>query len=908
MSREMYFSDFEVFAHDWLFVARRQSDGRVVSVWNDPESVQDFVALEKPVLCGFNYRDYDAHILKAVLLDWTPEGIHNVSLTIVTSDDRSLVWALFNGAPWVELPPIIDLFHDVVPRKGLKAIEAAIGMDIVESGVSFDIDRPLTPEEREEVQGYCLHDVEATARLYDLRYDYVKAKSDLCELRGVDPLTMLQHTNARIVSEVLEAVRIPRLPDETYAVPADVDQSAIPENVIEYVKQWNTTNCTDKQAPAVEFVFHDCPTVVGLGGIHGAVPSYRETASDERCILIQDVGSFYPSLIINNGYMSRAVADQSAYKQFYDLRMTAKAQGDKATADAAKLVLNTTFGTMKDTYNKMFDPMQATRVCLSGQLYILDVIEQLYRAVPHGLTLIQLNTDGWIFSCRREDRQTVLDTVAAWSERTRLTVDTDEIEVIVQANVNNYVMRTVEGKVKAKGGIVAKYAGGDFKSNSMTIIDAAVVSLLLDNVPVADTIGACDDISRFQIIAKAGRTFSKVVHEEVVNPAERIYEIETQRCNRVYATTDPSHGGIFKVKTEGGAETGRQKIPLTPENCWIDNRNLWESTPIGLTTLDRSWYVALAESKAKEFITRTRQEKEQMSEVSETTNELQTPEVAVEAAPKPTRKKAEKKTETTTVEVHPILTFKQKLLALQVDMTETSTGVSFDKAVSNINHEYADTQQYKMWLAMLCSKNRLVFGLDMLGTEYLGVVMDNGKSQSFGIIATGSVIISDADTDAAVSYGINGFGVNVNPGFCLGVAQTNALRNFILNNYLLDNMGRDGDDVAMNGLGAAKSSAGGFVSAAQKADIKQSVMSDKAPEAQFATGMYATALRDIVFKAQAYKPGFGDKKILTHFDEDGTPTLGENGKSTILKTDATGAFSKAEEIIAAGEKSAKDAE
>jgi len=443
MAQDIWFADSETFAHDNLWVFKRQRDGRTISIWNDTESIKDFIAAYNPILCGYNFRDYDSYILKAVLLDWCPEDIKIVNDTIIAShDDKTVVWGLFNGQPWVELPPIIDLFHDIVPRKGLKEIEANIGMSIVESSVPFDVDRPLTDTERVDVFRYCVHDVDATAALYDLRFDYLKSKSDLCELRHVDPLTMLKHTNARIVSEVMEAQKF-RAPFETYVIPENVDITAIPKDVIAYVEKVNTDNCMDNDAPKVEFLFHGCPCVVGLGGIHAAVPSYKETATDERAILMQDIGSYYPSLIINNGYMSRAVADPSVYKTFYDMRMSAKAAGDKATAEAAKLVLNTTYGTMKDQYNKMFDPMQATRVCLSGQLYIIDLIENIYRVAGESLTLIQLNTDGWVVSCPRESLRTVQQAVEAWQARTGLVVETDEVAVIVQANVNNYVLRFV---------------------------------------------------------------------------------------------------------------------------------------------------------------------------------------------------------------------------------------------------------------------------------------------------------------------------------------------------------------------------------------------------------------------------------------------------------------------------------
>ena len=917
MTQDIWVTDSETFAHDNLWVFKRYTDGLTTCFWNDSDGVRDFIELNDPVLVGYNIKNYDQYILKATLLGWSPEDIKVVNDTIIQQDDWQMVWELFTGSPWVDLPPMIDLWADIVPRMSLKSIEANIGMSIVESSVPFDIDRPLTTTERDEVLRYCIHDVNATKHLYDLRLDYLRSKSGLCELRGVDPLTMLKHSNARIVSEVLEAARTSPPAGEIYTIPDNIDLTAIPESVIDYVGKINTDNCVATDYPSLPFIFHGCPTVVGLGGIHAAVPSYKETASDERAILMQDIGSFYPSLILNNGYMSRAVADPSAYKQFYDIRMTAKADGDKATADAAKLVLNTTYGTMKDTYNKMFDPMQGTRVCLSGQLYIIDLIENLYRAAGDGLTLIQLNTDGWVISCPRSSVAAIQRVVEAWQQRTNLTVETDEVETIVQANVNNYVLRFATGKIKAKGGVVARFEGRNdpdgnwWKSNSATIIDKAVVSFLLDNVPVSDTIDAETDIERFQIVAKAGRTFQKVVWHEHIPSSDAPVETEVQRVNRVFATTDTWRGGIFKVKLEqldvtahgdsherfvDGIEIARSRIPLTPDNCLVDNGVEWKK---GLTTLDKAWYIELAQKKAHEFITRKKEEREQMADTTETTNELQ------QDAPKPTRKKAEPKENPAQVpEPKPAPSFKERLLALQGDMAKAAQGVKFDGVISNISYEYADTQQYKAWLAALCTNHGLIVKLDVK-CDFLGVIGHSKENKEiYAAQADGIITITDVASDAFETYTVSGFGSNVQPGYCNGGAQTNLLRNFILNNYLLDNKGREGDDQAFNAA-TDSGSKSAYVAPAEKAQMKQGIADGKAEDAKHATDMFVKALYDKIIEAQAFKPKFGAKMLAEHFSEDGTPILGATGKSTMLKQDAVTGLTKAEEIIAEGAKVAE---
>ena len=65
---------------------------------------------------------------------------------------------------------------DMQKGLSLKAIEGHLGMSIEESSIPFDIDRLLTYDELKELTLYCKHDVEATARLVELRKDYLETK------------------------------------------------------------------------------------------------------------------------------------------------------------------------------------------------------------------------------------------------------------------------------------------------------------------------------------------------------------------------------------------------------------------------------------------------------------------------------------------------------------------------------------------------------------------------------------------------------------------------------------------------------------------------------------------------------------------------------------------------------------
>ena len=66
-------------------------------------------------------------------------------------------------------------------------------------------------------------------------------------------------------------------------------------------------------------------------------------------------------------------------------------QGDKATANALKLVVNSTFGASGDKYNDLYDPLMFRSVCMYGQLYLVELAFNLYEHIPD-LIIVQLRT------------------------------------------------------------------------------------------------------------------------------------------------------------------------------------------------------------------------------------------------------------------------------------------------------------------------------------------------------------------------------------------------------------------------------------------------------------------------------------------------------------------------------------
>ncbi len=269
--------------------------------------------------------------------------------------------------------------------------------------------------------------------------------------------------------------------------------------------------------------------------------------------------------------------------------MKAKAAGDKQTANALKLVCNTTYGCLLNQYNDLYDPLMGRSVCISGQLYLLELAEHLHQDIPE-LKIVQLNTDGIMVEFDDSHYSKVKEITNEWQQRTGFELEEDSIQKIAQKDVNGYIEVQPGGKAKAKGGYLVKGiapAGAFNINNSCVIVATALKEFFVNGTPVEDTINACDDIFQFQIIAKAGAKYREAYH--VVDGVKQ----SVQKVNRVYATADERYGKIFKVKAEDDSEA---KIDSLPEHCIIDNDN-----ELSIDEVDRSFYIAMAKKRVDDF-------------------------------------------------------------------------------------------------------------------------------------------------------------------------------------------------------------------------------------------------------------------------------------------------------------------
>ncbi|MDD2952521.1 MAG: ERF family protein [Parabacteroides sp.] len=588
---KIWIYDIEVFAHDWIVDVLDTDNLRHTTFHNNNYQLKTFLAEHREdCFGGFNNKHYD---------DWIVQSM-------ITGADNDIVkqhndFIISGGNGW-EFPFIsfqkkafnsFDL-RDDIPDKGLslKAIEGNLHLPIVESSIPFDYPEPLNEDQLAEVIRYCKYDVESTYALYQARADYIKSKRTVAKLKGMSEAEGLKLTNAKLSAVYLDAEKVERNDERDYIFPDNINYDLMPKEILDFFKQIYDKSIPDEKLfkTKLNITLGGCPCTYAWGGVHGAIPNAIVESTPEEDMDNDDAASLYPNSMLNFGYVSRNCKDPGAYGTLVGTRLKAKKAGDKDTAGALKLVINTTYGAMLNQYNELSDPWAGRSVCITNQLAMTDLACKLIHEIP-GFRIINFNTDGIMYGLPPKYRAKRDEIMNEWQKRTGLTLERDHVAKIIQKDVNNYIELQPDGKVKVKGGYVKymdekDFRDNQFKTNSLKICHRALVNYFTRGVLPEVTINGCSNIFEFQMIAKTGSTYSGSYHEI---DGEKV---DVQNVNRCYASKDPKHGTIKKIK-----KAGADKVGSLPDHVIIDNEN-----KLSISDIDLQFYIDLSYERIADYI------------------------------------------------------------------------------------------------------------------------------------------------------------------------------------------------------------------------------------------------------------------------------------------------------------------
>ena len=509
-----------------------------ISPWrNDSRDIVAFVqwiAARGGRLVGFNNLGFDYPILHYLLQMGQADAptLYAKAMAIIQSNDDEEAGRFFHMVkPADRRVPQIDLFkvHHFDNRArstSLKALEFAMRSDHVED-MPIDHGTVITLDQLPVLKSYNAHDVSETKKFYHYSLEAIKFREELAAKQpGKDWLNFSDvKIGVEFFLERLEAAGVQcytygpegRRPRQTRRASIALRDAILPwirfENPeFNRVHQWllqqtiTETKGVFENVTAsvggVEFVF-------GLGGIHASVENEVVRADAENDIVDIDVEGYYPSTAIAQGF--KPAHFPAIFSEIYAGLKAERAKHPKGTSinKALKLAGNGAYGNSNNQFSPLLDPMMTMQTTLNGQLLLCLLVEQLIK-IPN-LRMIQANTDGITVKCPKVARAHLSAVVQWWEGITKLKMEFAEYEVMCIRDVNNYIARYTNGKVKRIGAYEWKHEkdGGRLRwdqNHSSLVIPKVAEKVLLEGAPIRETVEQWSDLYDFLLRVKVPRT------------------------------------------------------------------------------------------------------------------------------------------------------------------------------------------------------------------------------------------------------------------------------------------------------------------------------------------------------------------------------------------------------------------
>lgn len=540
---------------------------------DDRPNMVQFLQENRPELVGFNSYWFDDLVLAGVFLapQKPPETFYELSQKLIENRRDDIRF-------WPQLAKMrdeiaaIDLLQILGSRNvSLKEIAGKLGLPVVEMPVPHN--KPVSADDLETVLAYNRSDVRVTTALYHELARVIETRRGIGKEFGVNALSC---SDSVLANRILERLHGRPRTQGTPRVRIDL------ENIISGKLRFETPEFGDllRELRGLSLSGEDSFSFskrirfgrnvykLGTGGIHSE-DSPGVFGTTRGRLVDADVTSYYPQIMLQNEifpeHLDRGFL--SFFRELVDARIKAKREGDRVRADGLKITINATFGKLNSQFFWLYDPRAFIAVTVNGQLFLLDLIEKLELA---GVPVLSANTDGVLCQIPPELESTYSAVVDEWQTRTGFELEFQDLELYVRRDVNNYVSRTISGKVKTKG--VFSEERNLRESYRAPIIARALVQWFTQGITPEETIDSEPAILPFCYVFKPEKAFDMVLR----TPRG---ETPLGRVNRYYMARN---GGFLVKRSTSGREIMVRKTPVRLVN---------ETPPQSVDDLDREFYL-----------------------------------------------------------------------------------------------------------------------------------------------------------------------------------------------------------------------------------------------------------------------------------------------------------------------------
>ena len=555
--------DFEVFRYNCLLGCYLVNEKRYFQTWEQSEIRKFYYDNLDAIWIGHNNGDYDNFILQAVIKN---QNVFKVSQDIINKTKRYYLDIKLNS-------------YDIIQSHftSLKVIEAAVGKNISESEVDFNLNRPLTDEEKRLTESYNRDDLNQTFEDLKLTKSEFQLRLDLIKEFKL-PIDALHYTETQIAESVLKAEPIRNI-ENMPVKPVLYSQLKVSnEEALNYY-----LNEKFKTSEKLTVTLCGLPHKMGAGGMHAG----RECCHYDWAYYF-DVSGYYNLVMINYNLLSRTISDEGKklYEYMYHEQLRLKKINPVKRA-IYKVILLAVFGAQMNKHCKFYDPWNGALVPVVGQMFLIDLLEKLEGKVE----LIQSNTDGIIAYPLVEESE-LIDIVNEWQNRTGFTLKMDKIYDIHQRDVNNYMYRDDKGNIHVKGEAVGYYErwenpllANSYNSKEPIIIHYCIVNYLMNNIkPERTIVDYADNLRMFQYICKP-QSYDYLTFEDSSGSHT------LQKINRCFASKES--GMIYKNKKDR-----HDKYSNLPDRVFVYNGDLKD---LDRKKIDFRYYAIRAYERINEF-------------------------------------------------------------------------------------------------------------------------------------------------------------------------------------------------------------------------------------------------------------------------------------------------------------------
>lgn len=559
--------------HSCVFIDRDSSDQRIFVIHESRDERAEyfrFLKEECSELIGFNNVNYDyplIHYFMSIMEEVDNIEVNKLTELLFKKSTYLIEKAKFPSIPFYNvLIPQVDLFkiyhlNNKARICGLKFIQISLGWHNV-LDMPYHHTHFVEKDEIDSLLKYNINDVESTKFFYEYAVEggEIEKRKVLGELYGKDftnysDVGIGDYINLKAYCDVTgKDQRIVR----KYRTQRDsIDlKDCILDNVsfkteylqvfLEQLRKVTITSTKGEYEHHLHFAnkeFH-----MKTGGLHSVDSPKIVIPADNEELCELDVGSMYPSIICAYNYFPKHLGKEfiESYNNLRIRRLKAKKLKKESSLEAylekgLKLSLNGLYGKTNDKYSWVYDPLVTMKVTITGQLFLLMLIEQCHLA---GFKIISANTDGIYVISKKSERDKLDSLVKAWMETTKLVLERVGFKKLVLSNVNNYIALPDYGGTKLKGWF--EITKPPYKKHTMEVVKQAWFNYYVNDISIEETIYNCKDIYKFCIPSKMkkGWTSSFSYYDGEKEAKEML-----QKTNRYFISND---GGILLKNNKDG--------------------------------------------------------------------------------------------------------------------------------------------------------------------------------------------------------------------------------------------------------------------------------------------------------------------------------------------------------------------